>query len=113
MRCCIYISSSYAVNKISVDICTLIVMAISAAIVFVTPIELASVYLDPGLDSYPHRERMYIEKNPVSSHPSHRSLTHSRLILTRNLYCKRDRCYIYIIFGCVGRSIAYEYVAHL
>jgi hypothetical protein len=69
MRCCVYISSSYAVNKIGVDICTLIVMVISAAIVFVTPIELASGYLDPGLDSYTHRERKYIEKNPGSIPP--------------------------------------------
>ncbi len=69
MRCCVYISSSYAVNKIRVDICTLIVMAISVAIVFVTPIELASGYLDPGLHSYTHRERMYIEKNPGSIPP--------------------------------------------
>ncbi len=69
MRCCVYISSSYAVYKIRVDICTLIVVAISAAIVFVTPIELASGYLDPGLDGYAHREGMYKEKNPGSIPP--------------------------------------------
>jgi hypothetical protein len=44
-------------------------MAISAAIVFVTPIELASGYLDPGLDGYAHREGMYKEKNPGSIPP--------------------------------------------
>ncbi len=70
MRCCIYISSSYAVNKIRVDICTLIVMAISAAIVFVTPIELASGYLDPGLYSYTHRDRMYVYREKSRVHPT-------------------------------------------